>query len=115
MINSKKGQSLSVNTIIIMILAVFVLIIVVVALTGGSGNFVDNINDIIRGSAIDAQKAVIACNSLCQSYSSTGSEKFSNDFCNKVYKIDNDGDKKVDVELTCREMTSVSCASIQCQ
>nr|MBA4405378.1 hypothetical protein [Nanoarchaeum sp.] len=112
MINSKKGQSLSVNTIIITLLALFVLIILVVALTGNTGNFMDNINQLWSGTAIDTQKAVVSCNGLCSSFTTSGTGKFKTDFCNKIFKIDTDGDKKADVELTCPEIQTVSCAAI---
>ncbi|MBS3172253.1 hypothetical protein J4438_01565 [Candidatus Woesearchaeota archaeon] len=114
MINSKKGQSLSVNTIIIMILAIFVLIILVVAFTGGTGDFMNNIAQLWSGSGIDSQKAAVTCNGMCNTYNTAQSAKVKTDFCTKVFKIDYDGDKKVDEELTCPEMSSVSCPTIQC-
>lgn len=112
MINSKKGQSLSVNTIIITILGIFVLIILVLALTGNMSGFTDTINGIFAGAAIDTQKAKIECNGLCNNFAESGAAKLKTDYCNKVFKIDTDGDKKADVELTCPEMQTVSCTAI---
>lgn len=112
--NGKKGQNLSINTIIITILAIFVLVILVVALTGGTGSFVDWWNKIFQSSAIDTQTAVLQCNGLCTSYDSTGADKFRIEFCEREFDIDTTGDKKADLHLTCPEMSQVSCSSIEC-
>ena len=112
--NNKKGQTLSINTIIITILAIFVLVILVVALTGGTGNFVEWWNEIWGSRAIDAQAAVLRCEGYCTGYDSSGAEQYRRNFCDDVFEIDSNGDGDVDVELTCPEITQVSCASIQC-
>ena len=117
--NNKKGQTLSINTIIITILAIFVLVILVVALTGGTGNFVEWWNEIWGSRAIDAQAAVLKCEGYCTGYNSigkdsSGAEQYRINFCDDVFKIDSNGDGDLDLELTCPEITQVTCASIQC-
>lgn len=113
-IGNKKGQTLSINTIIITILAIFVLVIIVVALTGGFGNFSKWWNEIWGSQAVDVQAAVLECNGYCNSYETSGAEQFRRNFCDTIYEIDSTGDGEVDVELTCSEMTQVSCPSISC-
>ncbi len=112
--NDKKGQSLSINTIIITILAIFVLVILVVALTGGTGNFVEWWNKVFGGSALDVQTVVLTCNGYCQSYESSGSEVFRSKFCEKSFEVDTDMDKKADTTLYCVDLSEVSCPAIQC-
>jgi hypothetical protein len=114
MINDKKGQALSINTIIITILAIFVLVIIVVAVTGGFGNFSKWIGEIFGSQAIDAQAAVLKCDGFCTGFDSTGAEQYKRNFCDEVFEIDSTGDGEIDVELTCPEMTQVSCTSISC-
>ena len=83
MMNDKKGQTLSINTIIITILAIFVLVILVVALTGGTGNFIDWWNEIWGSQAIDAQAAVLKCGGLCTRYDATGDGSLKQQFCTR--------------------------------
>lgn len=115
MMNNKKGQTLSINTIIITILAIFVLVILVVALTGGTGNFVDWWNEIWGSQAIDAQAAVLKCDGLCTRYDTTGDGSLKQQFCTSVLEVSGvEGDP---IELTCSELVSngkVSCPSITC-
>ena len=111
---NKKGQALSFNTIIITILAIFVLVIIVVAVTGGFGNFTKWIGEIFGSQAIDAQAAVLKCEGFCTGYEASGAEQYRRNFCDNVFEIDSTGDGKIDIELTCPEMTQVSCPSISC-
>ena len=110
----KKGQNLSINTIIITILAIFVLVILVVALTGGTGQFAEWWAKIFGASAIDVQTAVLTCNGYCQSYESSGDEQFRDKYCNSEFNVDTDQDRKPDTTLYCPDMPEASCASIQC-
>ena len=115
MMNDKKGQTLSINTIIITILAIFVLVILVVALAGGSGNFMDWWNEIWESQAIDAQAAILKCDGLCTRYDTVGDESLRNQFCTNVFEISGGGEDVV--EMTCAELVSngkVSCSSISC-
>ncbi len=109
---NKKGQTLSINTVIITILAIFVLVLIVVALTGGFGNFVDWWNNVFTGSGIDSQKAALQCNGFCESYQTTGSVQFAKKYCTKEFNIDSDGDNKGDITLMCPDIVTVSCSVI---
>jgi len=115
---NKKGQNLSINTIIILILAVFVLVVVVVALTGGYGNFVKWYQDISGSSGISVQSAVLTCNGYCTTYQSTGLESIKENYCEEIMELDLDGDKTVDEEMTCddlrREGGQIQCDEIVC-
>ena len=114
MMDNKKGQSLSINTIIITILAIFVLVILVVALTGGTGQFADWWNRVFGGSALEVQSAVLTCNGYCQSYEASGDEQFREKYCNNAFEVDTDQDKKVDTTLYCPDMPGAACTAIQC-
>lgn len=114
--NNKKGQTLSINTIIITILAIFVLVILVVALSGGTGNFMDWWNEIWESQAIDAQAAVLRCDGLCTRYDAVGGEaSLRSQFCTNRFEISGGGDEVV--EMTCAELVAngkVSCSTIVC-
>jgi hypothetical protein len=115
MMNNKKGQTLSINTIIITILAIFVLVILVVALTGGTGNFIEWWNEIWGSQAIDAQAAVLKCDGLCTRYDTIGDDLLKQQFCTDLFEITSGGESTI--ELTCAELVSngkVSCPSISC-
>ena len=115
---NKKGQSLSINTIIILILAVFVLVVVVVALTGGYGNFVKWYQNIAGSRGISVESAVLTCNGYCTSFQASGLESIRENYCEKIIELDLDGDKVVDEEMTCddlrREGGQVQCDEIEC-
>lgn len=109
----KKGQNLSITTVIITILAIFVLVLVVVALTGGFGNFVKWWNGVFAGSALSSQEAVLKCNGYCESYEVTGENSFKANYCTKKFSLDTDGDGKPDLhDLTCEGLNTVTCAAI---
>jgi nitrate reductase NapE component len=118
MLLNKKGQNLSINTIIILILAVFVLVVVVVALTGGYGNFVKWYEGISGSTGMDVQKAVLTCNGYCTSFQTTGLEPIKENYCDNVMGIDFDGDKKADREMTCNDLRleggQVQCNGLEC-
>jgi len=46
---SKKGQGLSVETIILVLIALLVLVVVVLIFTGQSGEFFDSVREFISG------------------------------------------------------------------
>ena len=108
----KKGQNLSITTVIITILAIFVLVLVVVALTGGFGNFVKWWDGVFKGSAINSQEAILKCNGYCENYEATNEDGYKDSYCTKIIKLDTDGDGKSDLEKTCDSLTTVSCAAI---
>lgn len=115
---NKKGQNLSINTIVILILAIFVLVVVVVALTGGYGNFVKWYQGISGSSGISVQTAVLTCNGYCTSFQASGLESIREDYCEKIMELDTNGDNKVDEEMTCddlrREGGQIQCDAIEC-
>ena len=115
MIDNKKGQTLSINTIIITILAIFVLVILVVALSEGTGNFMDWWNEIWESQAIDAQAAVLKCDGLCTRYDAVGDDSLRSQFCTNIFEISSGGEDAV--EMTCAELVAngkVSCPIITC-
>ena len=109
---NKRGQGLSVNTIIILVLAIFVLVLIVLALTGGFGNFLEWMGSIFGGSGLSVQKAALKCDGYCNSYQTTGQDVFAEKYCTDLIDIDIDGDKKTDETLYCDEIAASSCAAI---
>jgi len=114
-LKGKKGQNLSITTVIITILAIFVLVLVVVALTGGFGNFVKWWNGVFAGSALSAQEAVLKCNGYCDSYEATEQKGFWTSYCKTKFSLDTSGDGNADqVDLTCDGLQAVTCVAIDC-
>ena len=112
MFKNKRGQGLSVNTIIILVLAIFVLVLIVLALTGGFGNFLEWMGSIFGGSGLSVQKAALKCDGYCNSYQTTGQDLFAEKYCTEELGVDIDGDKKVDEILFCDEISASSCNTI---
>ena len=112
MFKNKKGQGLSVNTVIILILAIFVLVLVVLAVTGGFNNFTEWTSGIMGGSGLSAEKAALKCNGYCNSYQTTEVDSFASKYCNEVLEVDLDGDNKVDEKLHCDEIAASQCDDI---
>jgi len=113
MFENKKGQGLSVNTVIILILAIFVLVLVVLAVTGGFSNFSEWTSSIFGGSGLSVQKAALKCNGYCNSYETTEAQTFGYKYCNEELDIDSDGDGEIDDKgLHCDQITDAYCAAI---
>ena len=112
MLKNKRGQGLSINTVIITILAIFVLVLVVVALTGGFGNFVEWWNKIFAVTTITTAGAQLECNGYCDKYVTTGADEFAILYCTKEFEIDTTGDTNADVYLKCQDMGTTQCSAI---
>lgn len=96
---SKKGAELSMNIIIIAILAILVLVIVAGVFTGTFGKLMD----ILRGSSQDSlSTATSMCTNDCDVASSyeTPQEKTNSKYCRETWKLDADADGKTDTDAT---------------
>jgi len=117
MIKNKKGAELSMNVIIISILVIVVLVIILLVFTGQMGSFVSKLKTLFGSQGVDLNTAIITCNGLCQSYSTSGINSYANDFCGgKKFSIDKNGDGKIvdtEKDQTCNEHLSVSCSAIE--
>ncbi|MBT4334563.1 hypothetical protein HOD61_01980 [archaeon] len=110
--NNKKGQSLSMNTIIIAILAILALVIIAAFFTGGMTNIVGKIKSMYGAQPIDTQQAIAECNGFCSNYELIGLEDYKDNFCGeKTYELDTDFDGKIDVTKTCSQL-GVTCSAI---
>jgi len=108
----KKGQSLSMNTIIISILVILVLVIVAGFFAGGMTGLINKMKGIFGAQPIDASQAVMECNGYCQSYDITGVENYKTNFCGDVlFDLDTDNDGKMDTSKTCSQL-GVICQTI---
>ena len=114
-IRGKKGAELSVNVIIIAILAILVLVIVAFIFSGGASKISSTIKDLFTGSTSDdLAGARIDCNSLCleaKGLSDPVNQKESQ-FCTKKF----DKLKGYEgTELGCdSDQLNVQCDNVEC-
>ncbi|MBU1204195.1 MAG: hypothetical protein KKG60_03970 [Nanoarchaeota archaeon] len=95
MIKHKKGAELSMNVIIIAILAILVLVIVAAFFTGGMARLME----LISGTRPDSiSTATSMCQSDCDvaSIRGTPQEKTNSKYCRQTFRLDNDEDGKID-------------------
>jgi flagellar basal body-associated protein FliL len=121
MIRSKKGAELSMNVIIIAILAILVLVIVAAVFTG---SFSKLMNTLFNVGPDSLSTATQVCQSKCDEAQifSTTEQKQNSQYCRQTWKVDSDADGKVDTDASgdavsyhCWESPiSVACSSVTC-
>jgi len=97
LMKNKKGAELSVNVIIIAILAILVLVIVAAFFTGG----IASLMGIISGTKPDSiSTATQICQSDCEiaSAMTTQQEKTNSKYCSQTWKLDKDKDGEIDTK-----------------
>tara|TARA_Y100000310_G_scaffold336728_1_gene422048 strand:+ start:473 stop:835 length:363 start_codon:yes stop_codon:yes gene_type:complete len=112
----KKGAELSVNVVIIAILAILVLVVVAFIFTGGASKFTETVRNILNPvpKGNDIAFAVSECNTKCAIAKSQDNPATS-DFCTKTvdYKNPVVDDPKSDDYIVkdkkCSEVPGVSC------
>ncbi|MBT7107025.1 hypothetical protein HN943_01590 [archaeon] len=103
--SNKKGQGLSMNTIIIAILAILVLVVIAAFFTGGMTGLVDRIKGIYGSQPIDETQAILECEGFCNSYTSLPTvEEYKTNYCEKKFGLDTDNDGSADIEKTCSQL-----------
>ena len=105
---------LPVNVIIIAILVVLVLVIVAAFFTGSFSQIVQKIKGATSGITMD--EAVLKCQTLCNNYQNTQSDRAKRAFCTAKYNVDLNANGKIDPDekdLDCDEI-GVSCG-IDCE
>src|SRR3989344_6758101 len=89
---NKRGQSLSMNTIVITILVVIVLVIIALFFTGGMASLTNKIQSFFGAQLTDLQEANARCNSFCTSYQTSNSallrDQFMQNFCFSEFQAD---------------------------
>lgn len=123
LINDKKGAELSMNVVIIAILAILVLVLVAFFFTSGTGSLFDKIKDIFRSNVPDdISLAIQACESNCNNAQDLLSDnaKENSAYCSKTWNFDLDKDGRLDTEgdelrgFHCWETPiSTSCPDVQ--
>ena len=114
---NKKGQGgLSVNTLIVAIIAVIVLLLIVTFFTGGVSTVFGKIREVFTGgtAGYDIDLARSQCQSHCErARLSTPDQQASSTYCTQTYDTDGDGS----ATDTCNGAGSpirVSCPGVTC-
>ena len=96
---NKKGQSLSLNTIIIGILVVLVLIVLAVFFIGGFGSLSGKIKNFlgITTAGTDLEVALLECQNRCQRAQSLPENlRHTSAYCVSSFLIDRDNNNEID-------------------
>ncbi len=115
---SKRGQEMSISTLVLIVLAIIVLVLVVIGFTGGWSNLWDRISN-LGGSKENVQLVVQACEIACSSDSQY-------DYCSRLREvnfgkgnvpsgfatIDADGDGKI--KATCGSLAKANVGGLVC-
>ncbi|MBI2195910.1 MAG: hypothetical protein HYU48_02595 [Candidatus Levybacteria bacterium] len=97
---NKKGQELSLNTLIVIILLVIVLIVVAVFFLGGTSSLSKSIRSIFYGTTAgtDRNLAIETCRQRCeQARSFPAAIRGTSAYCKQPFSMDLDNDGNVDV------------------
>tara|TARA_Y100000034_G_C6898881_1_gene415071 strand:+ start:1922 stop:2425 length:504 start_codon:yes stop_codon:yes gene_type:complete len=98
-IQSKKGQGLPMNTVIITILVILVLVVVAAFFLGGTSNLVTKIREIFYGSisGTDRTFASGTCQQRCDQLQILPKSQLGNSaYCQDYFNIDSDNDGEAD-------------------
>lgn len=110
---NKKGQGLQVSTVIIIILALLVLVILAVIVTGGFAEFAKKLG-LIKDTIISLDDAKLKCQSWCNSPLEDVRKKFCGNSEDDTFKIDANGDGKVDdIKYKCDQL-GLKCPAVDC-
>ena len=103
MIKSKKGQGLSMNTIVLIIIAVLVLLVIIVIFMGGATAVNQWFKEVFNFGTASQSRGFVetACNSNCDS--AEDSDNSANTaYCNYIFEnVDANGDGEPDGDYVC--------------
>lgn len=112
---SKRGQEMSISTLVLIVLAIIVLVLVVIGFTGGWQNLSDRISN-LGGGKENVQLVIQACEIACSSRSQY-------DYCTRMRDVnfgkgnapaqDIDGDGKV--KATCGALSGSPGIDLSCE
>lgn len=105
---NKRGQGLSFNTIVVIILALLVLVVMAVIFTGSSATVVQRLQEIFTGGPTNDSLAVVEaqCRSLCSLAQSTTNQEFTK-YCTNTYDIEGFGSG-----VGCSDL--IQCSGVAC-
>jgi len=123
MIKGKRGQGLSMNTVIIGIIVLVVLIVIIAFFTGGTGTVINKIKGIFGGAtATDYESAVKTCESYAdaaEELKKSGGDTSNSAFCSKPFQIDMNKDGVIktigsvyEEKVYCSQLTGVKYSNI---
>ncbi len=100
----KRGQELSLNTLVIIILLVIALVVIAVFFLGGTSSLSKSIRSIFFGTTAgtDLSLAVETCQQRCEQAKSlpTGVQETSA-YCKSTFNMDTDNDGNIDIVANC--------------
>ena len=108
----KRGQELSLNTLIVIILLIIVLVVVAVLFLGGSSSLTKQVRGTLYGatSGTDKDFAVRSCEQRCESAKNMPSDDLRKNsaFCKTGFEIDFDNsgniDKPNERDVKCKDL-----------
>ena len=85
---NKRGQNLSITTIVVIILALLVLVVMAIIFTGGTATLQDTLRNIFGGSTAgtDIELAKSQCDNLCQ-LANPGNNPGNTGYCKATFNI----------------------------
>jgi len=95
LMKNKRGEALPLNVIIIAIIVIVVLVVVLLIFIGG----IAGLQDKFKSKADDSVLAARECENYCSNIQDEKNPEVisRSAYCTKWYKLDSDGDSKVDV------------------
>jgi len=118
MMNKRGATELSMNTIILAIIAIIVLLLIVTFFTGGLSTVFGKIRDVFQGgtAGYDVDLAKVQCQSYCERAKllDTSSQPTST-YCTQPFEIDTDGDGTTNKEY-CDDGDNIrfNCPGVTC-
>lgn len=123
---NKKGQGLPLNTLVMAIIVIIVLVIIVIFFLGGFSAIKDRFTSIFSKApgGEDYDLVVNSCMQYCEQAKLLASDisKKNSAYCSKTFRIDKNGNGKIDIEEGEREdnfkcfddYIGVSCEGVSC-
>ena len=97
---NKRGQGLSMNTVIIAIIVLVVLVFIIIFYTGGFSNVAENIRNIFETGTAGTDRVIASqnCQSYCEQIIDEDNPTIikNSPYCKKAFKLDFDNDGKAE-------------------
>tara|TARA_Y100000310_G_scaffold336790_1_gene422288 strand:- start:397 stop:765 length:369 start_codon:yes stop_codon:yes gene_type:complete len=116
MFKNKRGQGLSMNVVVVAILAVIILVILALIFTGGIGKVWGRIGTIFRWATPEEQSLEFAekqCELACSNAQAMSKENVGRStYCKQTFNIDASGDGEIEENVHCWDL-NVPCPGVE--